>query len=140
MKVRKVNVESMSVLINENVKHNKFGYGKIVDEQFGRIDIDFGSSIGIKSFLYPEVFENFLKLENESLQKECLTLVEEKKKVKAMEAEEKRLEQEKIEEEKRLEQAELLKKKREAAKGKRKTKTGTENVKKSKESKEEDEI
>ena len=50
-------------LINEQVHHSQFGAGQVVKHGDGRITVLF-SSIGPKTFLYPEAFEHHLKMRN----------------------------------------------------------------------------
>lgn len=110
----------MNLLVNESVEHNKFGKGIIIREENYRVDIIFNNNSVKKSFLFPDAFEKFLKLENEDLQKECLELAVRKREQLEKEAEEMRLEQERIEneyiEEERKRKLELTKKKRSTAK------------------------
>ena len=46
-------------LINENVKHTKFGAGAIVDIEEGRVVVKFESEEDKKSFIFPDAFESF---------------------------------------------------------------------------------
>jgi hypothetical protein len=106
----------MISLVNEKIEHIKFGKGTIVSEDKVSITIDFGQGLGIKSFLFPEAFEKFLKLENNTLQEECLDFVMKKKEALEQEAfekheAEKRKEQERLEEERKI-KSESSKKKR----------------------------
>lgn len=71
-------------LLNQKVKHKKFGLGDIVDAEENHITVSF--SIGEKKFAYPMAFENFLCLEDSKLQESAIfdlkafKEVEEKKK------------------------------------------------------------
>jgi hypothetical protein len=51
-------------IINEKVYHTKFGCGTISEVEDDRIKVQFEEEIGIKLFLYPDVFVNFLRAEN----------------------------------------------------------------------------
>lgn len=52
-------------LINEEVTHKVFGEGNIVDHDESIITIDFNE--GIKKFVYPDAFEKFITLNDESI-------------------------------------------------------------------------
>lgn len=82
----------MKSLINEKVIHAKYGKGTIVDASVKRICVQFEEADVRKEFLYPDSFEQFLKLEDEVLQQECCEL-----------AISKRLEKKRLEEERREE-------------------------------------
>ncbi|MFM9277462.1 hypothetical protein [Paenibacillus jiagnxiensis] len=58
-------------LINEQVDHSQFGAGQVVKHGDGRITVLF-SSIGPKTFLYPEAFEHHLKMRNPVLHETVL--------------------------------------------------------------------
>lgn len=62
-------------LLNEKVEHNTFGFGVITEVNDNKICVQFGDNIGTKIFIYPDVFEKFLKAENkvleENMLKEC---------------------------------------------------------------------
>lgn len=54
-------------LINEEITHKVFGEGNIVDHEDSIITIDFNEDI--KKFVYPDAFEKFITLNNESTAK-----------------------------------------------------------------------
>lgn len=89
----------MSSLVNENVEHIKYGKGIVVSESIYSVDIVFNSNQSRRSFLYPESFEKFLRLDNENLQNECLELAICKKDELEKELLEKQKEQERLNEE-----------------------------------------
>lgn len=100
-------------MLNEKVKHIKFGEGTISDiSDAGRISVSFKGTEEEKVFQYPNGFKNFLKFEDNSLQEKALEDLEESTKQKQMEKEKSRLEFEaKFEEEKNI-RLELEKEKR----------------------------
>lgn len=48
-------------ILNENVRHIMFGFGVITKVDDHRICVQFKDNIETKMFLYPEVFEKFMK-------------------------------------------------------------------------------
>ncbi|AXH99152.1 malate synthase [Sporosarcina sp. PTS2304] len=54
-------------LLNEKVTHNVFGTGNIVEQEDAVIVVDFTDHT--KKFVYPDAFEKFITLENETLAK-----------------------------------------------------------------------
>lgn len=64
----------MKTLINEKVYHNKYGAGVIIDETNKRICIKFDQTEEKKEFLCPNSFEQYLKLQDNDLQKEYYEL------------------------------------------------------------------
>ena len=64
----------MRAIINEQVYHNKYGYGTIIAEENLRIKIKFDGTDEEKSFTYPNVFEKHLKLTDPELQNEMFDL------------------------------------------------------------------
>jgi hypothetical protein len=86
----------MKSLVNEPVRHIKYGKGNIVNQENNRIEISFDDNVGTKSFLFPDSFERFLTLEQESLQKECYELAIAKRETQEMEERAKQMEQERI--------------------------------------------
>lgn len=63
-------------LIGIEVIHKSFGNGSVVEESDEYITIKF--LIGIKKFLYPDAFENFLSITNLQIQEKINTEIEEK--------------------------------------------------------------
>lgn len=59
-------------IINEKVKHSKFGVGVITEVKEQKISVQFEDNVGTKAFLYPEAFENFLKAENPIVENNAL--------------------------------------------------------------------
>lgn len=101
----------MESLVNEEVRHLKFGKGSIVEEPAEHIKVRFQSGVE-KTFLFPEAFEGFLSFEKEELQETYSRLAcnaRRRKETGRMEAIQKR------EDERKLEQTELLKHRRSAA-------------------------
>ncbi|ARJ37436.1 malate synthase [Sporosarcina ureae] len=52
-------------LINEEITHNVFGEGNIVEHEESFITVDFNKDL--KRFVYPDAFENFITLNNRSM-------------------------------------------------------------------------
>lgn len=59
-------------IINEKVGHINFGNGVIAELRNNTIWVKFQDAIGIKGFIYPDAFENFLKSDNKALEKVVL--------------------------------------------------------------------
>lgn len=55
-------------LIGNGVIHKVFGIGEVIDQSDDNIKIKFNNIYGIKMFQYPAAFENYLVLQNSSLQ------------------------------------------------------------------------
>lgn len=99
-------------LLNEKVKHVKYGLGLIVCEMDNKVDIQFDSLESKKCFVFPDAFEQFLMLENQDLQKECMEIYRLKKEQNLKEVEEKKLIMEQKEQERKSQKNEQLKKKK----------------------------
>jgi hypothetical protein len=59
-------------IVNEKVDHVKFGAGVIMDVKEDKIWVQFIDQIETKTFLYPEIFEIFLKAENPKVENNAL--------------------------------------------------------------------
>ena len=59
-------------IVNESVKHIKFGFGVITEEKDHKICVQFQYNIGTKIFQYPEAFEKFLKAVNQIVEDNVL--------------------------------------------------------------------
>jgi hypothetical protein len=106
----------MLSLIDKKVDHIKYGAGRIKDVKEHVIWVQFEDPIGLKSFLYPEAFEKFLKTmdpEVENYVSESVRILKEQ-----IESEKKRKQEEY---EAKLEAAELEKKKERLARTKKKS-------------------
>lgn len=103
-------------LINENVKHTRFGSGAIVDIEEGRVVVKFAEEEEKKSFIFPDAFESYLKLENAQIQKDVLKQLGQKKDKAALEKKEKIEEYKKKEEDLKEEKLELAKSKKKTTK------------------------
>lgn len=64
----------MEFLVNERVKHLKFGEGCIVEEPGEHIKVRFQGNETVRSFVFPEVFDGFLSFEDSGLQAQYHTL------------------------------------------------------------------
>jgi hypothetical protein len=119
----------MNLILEEEIRHNVFGTGKVISQEADRITVQFAEPHGIKKFLYPDAFERNLQLSDPAAGK--LVLEELYAKKAQVEAEKLRKQQEyaAINNE-ALEKSLLLKKKKAAPKSKRNaiaiaTETGT---------------
>lgn len=92
----------MKSLINENVEHITFGKGLIIEEETGKITVEFHNQVGNKRFQFPDAFEQYLRFEESSLQEESLFMIESRRQKLEEEREIKRLELMKLNEEERL--------------------------------------
>jgi hypothetical protein len=54
-------------LIHERVEHKSFGIGEVIDQAENIILVRFSESGAIKKFIFPDSFETFLSICNESL-------------------------------------------------------------------------
>lgn len=59
----------METLVNERVRHEKYGNGVIVAEELPHIEVEFSGCGQVKLFEAPFAFEQYLVLENDELQK-----------------------------------------------------------------------
>lgn len=57
-------------LIHERVEHKSFGIGEVIDQAENIIQVRFNESGAIKKFVFPDSFEAFLSICNESLAQE----------------------------------------------------------------------
>ena len=106
----------MKTLVNEQVHHNKYGYGVIVEEDALRIKIKFDMMDEVKSFTYPNVFEKFLKFTDADLQNEIFNLAVNQRKQDEKEVEDRRTQKKQQEIEDR--KVRLAEKKKKASKKK----------------------
>ncbi|OVE34084.1 hypothetical protein CCZ20_28400 [Priestia aryabhattai] len=83
-------------LTNEQVKHRQYGEGQVIENTEDRITIQFGEQIGLKSFIFPNAFENFLLIDKPDVQHKILKIHEQKIE------QERKLQQERLEEAARL--------------------------------------
>lgn len=79
-------------ILNEPIKHILYGDGKVISQQEGILSVQFSELHGIKKFLYPDAFENYLKLFNQDIEVRVLEELHDKKT--RIEAEELRKQQE----------------------------------------------
>lgn len=66
-------------LINQNVKHIKYGPGSITAEKDHAIWVQFQGEAGTKEFLFPEAFEKYLKACNPEVEQYTLEALQTKK-------------------------------------------------------------
>ncbi|MDO3411635.1 hypothetical protein QWJ34_17870 [Saccharibacillus sp. CPCC 101409] len=86
--------------LNEQVLHASFGTGKIIGAEEDKITVRFDDKTGDKEFMYPEAFEQYLKMQDPSKQEQ---MDEEVRQKKERTAEGKRAEeQERVDEQDRL--------------------------------------
>ena len=55
-------------MLNETVRHIKYGLGKVAEVDQNHIWVSFSGEAGTKLFLYPDAFERFLSFESQGLQ------------------------------------------------------------------------
>ncbi|CAH1059231.1 hypothetical protein [Paenibacillus pseudetheri] len=82
-------------LFDEPVIHINFGIGRVLNVDNGRIAVAFTNQSEQKKFLYPEAFDEFLKMRNPVIQEKVFAELMNKRE---HEANEKRLERERLEE------------------------------------------
>ena len=97
----------MDIFLNEKVTHKKFGEGSITESNFteandGYLNVRFEQFEGLKSFKYPDAFDNFVTFNTNSFQLEATRLIENVKAKELVKKELKKMEFQKIEEEQRL--------------------------------------
>jgi hypothetical protein len=59
-------------ILNESVNHIMFGSGVITEVKDHKIWVQFQDEIGTKLFLFPEVFEKFMKVLNPTVESDVL--------------------------------------------------------------------
>lgn len=69
----------MRSLVNEKVKHIRYGNGVVEAEEVKKIFVKFKDLEEVKAFPFPCSFEHFLMLEDEELQEEYHALAVEKR-------------------------------------------------------------
>jgi hypothetical protein len=55
-------------IINEKIGHNLFGEGKVIGREANVLSVQFSGQVGVKKFIYPDVFEKYLKLHNPDIE------------------------------------------------------------------------
>ena len=65
-------------LTNEQVIHETFGVGQVVENDNERITVMFAQNVGRKSFVFPDIFSSHLKINKSDIQ-DSLTQAYEKK-------------------------------------------------------------
>lgn len=103
-------------LINEKVVHTKFGVGTIKALEQSIMIVDFSKEDGEKSFIFPDAFERFLKLDNLEVEKDVFEQIRLKKEKIELEKEKKILAIIEDEEQRKKEKLELAKQKKKVAK------------------------
>lgn len=103
-------------LISEKVEHTKFGLGTIVDLEQNKVSVEFSNQFGKKSFIFPDAFEQFLKLNNPIAEEDVMEQVRLKKEQVELEKGRKILAIMEEEEERKKEKLELAKQKKKLAK------------------------
>lgn len=111
-------------IVNERVEHIMFGFGVIMEAKDHRIWVQFQDEIGTKAFLYPEVFERFLKVLNPTVENNVLEELHRKQERMELERKEKEREEKELLEKELEEQKaklQLVKKKPTAKSAKKKS-------------------
>lgn len=60
-------------MTNEKVKHNKFGYGEVIDIRHNKVTIFFSESKESKTFKYPDIFENFMEAQDDDFKEKIFS-------------------------------------------------------------------
>ncbi|PST34386.1 hypothetical protein [Enterocloster lavalensis] len=102
----------MESLVNEEVKHLKFGRGSILEEPAEHIKVRFQSGGVVKTFRFPDAFAGYLAFEKGELQEKYNEMAMSERRRRE---EGRREELFKLEEERRAAQTELQKHRRSAA-------------------------
>jgi hypothetical protein len=89
----KEEIDQMNI-VNEKVEHVKFGFGVITEEKNNKIWVQFQDEIKTKAFLYPDIFEVFLKAVNPTVEKDVLEELRRKQEQIELELEQKEKERE----------------------------------------------
>lgn len=69
-------------VMNEQVRHQQFGVGKVIEQTATTVTVEFNPQTGMKVFAYPSVFEAYLELsdvEKKAAMDEKNRLINEKK-------------------------------------------------------------
>ena len=107
-------------MINQKVKHSKFGLGEIIDLKSDKITVIFDETKEEKVFKYPDAFEKFLEAKNNDFKEKIFEDICNRKMIIAKEEEQKRNDDEEERENKRKEKLLLAKIKKEENKAKKK--------------------
>ncbi len=51
-------------VVGEQVRHQRFGIGEVVNQTKTYVTVEFPEEYGVKQFLYPSGFESFMELCN----------------------------------------------------------------------------
>lgn len=102
----------MVSLVNQRVKHLKFGPGSIVEEPGEHIKVRFQGNEIVRSFVFPEVFDGFLSFEDNGLQEKFHMLAVARRRQKEQKRMDAIMERE---QERRQQQLDLLNKRRSSA-------------------------
>lgn len=102
-------------MMDEAVKHVKYGAGKVTDVNQDRVTVIFDGMAGEKVFRYPDAFERFLRFEDPCLQLSAESAVLDIKKRKKEEEKQRLVLYQLYEARRKQEQSDLLKKRRKAA-------------------------
>jgi hypothetical protein len=92
-------------ILNEKIQHKTFGEGTVINQDTSKISIAFREQYGVKQFIYPDAFEEFLKLNNSDLESSVVQELHEKQ----AHIEAKRLQKHQEDEVNRLRALELIK-------------------------------
>lgn len=66
-------------IMNERINHITFGEGTVISQNKSIIAVEFNEQYGVKQFLYPDAFEEFLKLSNSDMEVSVIGELNEKK-------------------------------------------------------------
>ncbi|WP_010246267.1 hypothetical protein [Acetivibrio cellulolyticus] len=65
-------------IVNEQVSHILYREGKVISQEENTLSIQFSQEYGIKKFVYPDVFEKYLKLKNPEVEVSVLEELKDK--------------------------------------------------------------
>lgn len=106
-------------IMNQGIGHSQFGEGKVINQETGKISVQFSGQYGTKQFIYPDAFEKYLKMDNSEKQTSILEELNEKQ----MQADSEKLrKQQEYDASKELEKSTLAVKKKAAPKSTSKSK------------------
>lgn len=102
-------------MLNETVRHIRYGVGKVVNAEAGHISVVFDREEETKQFCYPDAFDRYLCFEDPELQKEAESALEAARRKRKEEEAVRMFRYRMYEAKRKKEQSELLKRRRKAA-------------------------
>ncbi len=75
------------ILVNQRIDHVRFGEGVVVSNENGKMTVRFSANGETKSFIYPDAFEKFMKVQDPTIKKSVQKELDKRhKQIVAMEA------------------------------------------------------